>query len=409
MHVAYVLKKFPRLSETFILNEILELQRQGVQVTVISLHRPDDGRFHAKLAELQSDVIYLPGRVGPELLATLRRDLNWLRPAGPILLDELDVNLSENREDTWSVLRWGMEVASLLRSRGVTRMHAHFATVAVRVARLAHRITGVPFSFTCHAKDLYRNTVDKVAFQRMVEHADFAVTVCEANRRFIDQELLQGRFTGKVATLYNGVDLRAFAVPRQPATPPLVLGVGRLVEKKGFRYLIDAVAGLVRDGKALDLAIVGDGEDRKQLEAHLASVACPRIRMLGARTQDQVRQLMGQATLMALPCVVGEDGNRDALPTVLLEAMAAGVPVISTPVGGVEEIVDDGRAGVLVPEHDVPALQRAIVDLLDQPAKARELGEHGRVRAERLFDLTRNVATLRGWFTAGKANVEVRA
>ena len=198
--------------------------------------------------------------------------------------------------------------------------------------------------------------------------------------------------------LYNGVDVERFH-PRQrrPVAPPLLLGIGRLVEKKGFGHLVDAAASLLRSGARIRCAIAGDGEDRAALAARVADAGVSGIELLGVRNHDEVRALLAEATMLVLPCVIGADGNRDALPTVLLEALAMGVPAISTPVAGVSEIFDGGRCGLLVPCGDTPALQRAIVELLESEPRRTELAQHGRGRAEQCFDLRQSVGRLAGW------------
>lgn len=397
MHVGYVLKKFPRLSETFILNEILELERQGVEVTVFSLHRPDDGRFHRRLADLAGAVVYLPVPKSQELIDQLANRVEILRKCREPLWAEFLELLTERRRDLWSVLRWGLEIAFEARRRGIAHLHAHFATVATQVARVAGAIGDLPFSFTCHAKDIYRDGVDAARFARMVDAAAFVTTVCEANRNYILTYLAPGA-DRRVAARYNGVDLDTFHPRVRNEDPePFVLGVGRLVEKKGFDDLVRAIASLQRSGRHVSCTIVGDGDRREALKA-LACELGADVRFAGACTQDETLDHIARATLLALPCVVGDDGNRDALPTVLLEALATGVPVVSTPIVGIEEIVGGGEAGVLVPARDPNTLAKTICALTDDPQRRAQLAERGRARAERLFDIRRNVASLRAAF-----------
>lgn len=413
MHIGYVLKKFPRASETFILNEILALQRLGVDVTVFSLNRPDDGVFHAGLAELKRPVVYLTSRKPDAWLALLRQHRGTVIGNGATLLAEFDDLLSAGRPDAWTLLGNTIDVALLAREHGVQHLHAHFATVAAYAARGAHSLTGLPFSVTCHAKDIYREGIVPAHFQSLLRSAAFVATVCAANRRWIE-ERLAGDEGPDLRVLYNGVDTARFH-PREraPATTPTLLAVGRLVEKKGFHVLLDALALLAARGTRPRCLLVGDGEDRVMLTDRCARLGLRDVEFLGMRTHDEVRRLVASAHAMVLPCIVGHDGNRDALPTVLLEALAAGLPVISTAVGGVEEIVDDGRAGMLVPAGEAAPLAAAIESLLRDPAARTTLAANGRARAERLFDLARNVATLQGWFAAAIAAAvpayEVRA
>ncbi|MFT4511426.1 MAG: colanic acid/amylovoran biosynthesis glycosyltransferase [Planctomycetota bacterium] len=397
MHVGYILKKFPRASETFILNEILALQRQGVEVTVFSLHKPDDGVFHRGLADLQRPVVYVAPRKGDGWLAYLRENIDRFSLLAPQLLGQLQDMLRAGRQDVWNVLGWAIDIAAAAEEHGVAHFHAHFATVAAHTARAAAAIAGLPFSVTCHAKDIYRTGIDPASFQSLLAPANFVVTVCEANRRWIQAQLApEGSIP--LLVLYNGVDTTHFDVRhRQPATEPFVLAVGRLVEKKGFHHLLDALSALSREGVSPRCLIVGDGDERDALKLQCQSLGLDRVEFLGMRTQDEVRELMLSATMLVLPCIIGEDGNRDALPTVLLEALASGLPAISTAVGGVEEILDDGRAGLLVPAGEVAPLAECIARLWSADDLRQELAAKGRARALSHFDLMANVARLRGF------------
>ncbi len=403
MNIGYVLKKYPRLSETFILNELLELERRGHNVTVFSIHRPDDGLFHPGVCEFKGSVVYMPDPKAASMARTLGAHIDLFRSRRDEIFEVLAELLDEHPDNPWPRLRWGVLLAIEAQRRGIEHLHAHFATVATQVARVAHAITGQPYSFTCHAKDIYRDTVNPKAFQRLVRDASFAVTVCDANQAHVREKLLRGT-TLDVKRLYNGVDLNVFhpdardAPHVTEATPQIVLGVGRLVEKKGFHVLIRASARLAKAHPKLRVLIVGEGEERERLEKLTEETGATNVELLGARTHDEVRDLLSQATLTALPCTVGNDGNRDALPTILLEALAAGLPVVSTPVAGVEEILAGGDAGVIVPCDDVASLSAAISSLLRDDERRRQLAENGRRRAEAEFDLRRNVGRLAALF-----------
>lgn len=400
MRLGYVLKKFPRISETFILNEILALQRLGAEVTIFSLHTPDDGAFHRGVADLSGPVVYLPERDSGDLLSRLRAAPDSWAAIAPRFTAALGDLVATNRPDAWTVLASALEIASHARSRGIEHLHAHFATVAAWTARTAASFADLPFSFTCHAKDIYSANVDAKHFTRLADPARFVVTVCEANRDYLRERLLTTSST-EIVTLYNGIDLQLFH-PDVPTVErePLVLGVGRLVPKKGFRYLIEAMAHLRREGSSVRCVIVGEGEERAALEQLIRTHGLTGVDLLGVRTQDEVRAWMSRATAFVLPCVVDQDGNRDALPTVLLEALASGVPAISTDVAGVGEIVDRGSAGMLVPQRDVRALATALQRLLaDEPLRTT-LAARGRERAEQFFDLRSNASRLLGTFAA---------
>lgn len=401
MHVGYVLKKFPRNSETFILNEILALQRAGADVTVFSLNRPDDGVFHRGLADLKRPVVYLLGRAPTQWPQVLKQNWPLLERQKDRLWAQFADLVDGERADMWSIMGWGIDMALQIRKHGVQRLHAHFATIAAYVARAANTLTGIPFSVTCHAKDIYREGVTGERFRALLRPSDFVVTVCEANKRYILEQ--HGAHDLDLRVLYNGVDVSAFHPKgRNPNKEPTILSVGRLVEKKGFHVLFDALALMQKDGFRPRCEIIGDGEDSEKLHAQVARLGLDNVAFLGMRTQDEVRAHMATATVMALPCIVGADGNRDALPTVLLEALAAGLPILSTPVGGVEEIADFGRAGVIVPPDDAATLAAELTKLLRDPARLANFSKLGRTRAEQCFDLSTNVGKLLSWYEKGK-------
>lgn len=406
MKIGYVLKKFPKLSETFVLNEILALEEQGAEVEIFSLGVADEPRFHAAVGRLRAEIHYLgaaPHAVVATRIASLRATL-----AAPGAGDWRGVwDLLELPDrDPVRLVRSALELAALARERGVERLHAHFAGTSTEVARAAALLLDLPYSFTCHAKDIYHDSVDRVLLARSIRDAERVITVCDANRAH-----LEGLFAQPLTNLqrlYNGIDTARFRPElHRPTTPPVVLGVGRLVEKKGFVHLVEAIAALVREGRPVQCVIAGEGRERERIEAAiLAHGLTGRVRLLGAVDTDEVALQLTRATVLALPCVIGEDGNRDALPTVILEAMAAGVPVVSTPVAGVSEMLDGGAAGSLVPIADVPALASAIAALLDDPMHARRIAQRARERVERHFDLRRNAGLLLEGFLASTSTAQ---
>lgn len=405
-HVGYVLKKYPRLSETFILDELLGLEAAGVEVSIFSLRLPDEGRFHRDLGQVAARATYLPESGSSAALGALealgRLDIfpDRLRRASRFL--EL---LPEGRRA--KLMLQAVHLAGAALEAGVEHLHAHFMTVAAQVAHLAHLLTDIPFSVTAHAKDVYRTTVDPALFEQIAHRAVAVVTVCEANRRFIEEELVRDG-AGRIRCIYNGVFLDRLSVgPVTSREAGLVLAVGRLVEKKGFEILVRACRLLLDRGAPLRCLMVGDGDRRGPLEELVGSLGVgDHVELMGPRPRHEVLDLMRRAQVLAAPCVTGPDGNRDALPTVLLEALAVGLPVVATPVGGIPEIVDDGVEGLVVPEGDPRALADALERILgDEPLRAA-LGRAGRRKAEARFDRARNLQQLMGVF-AGRPDEQV--
>ncbi|MGH7731156.1 MAG: glycosyltransferase family 4 protein [Candidatus Eiseniibacteriota bacterium] len=395
--LGYVVKMFPRFSETFILNELLELERRGAHVTVYSLKRPGPGPVHPDVAHLAARVVYLPERpwdwlrFGPWAVA------RFLRRRPKVTLRILGYVLTRRTHQAWKRLFQAAVLATDLEEHPADRLHAHFASAPSRVAWLAGELARLPFSFTAHAKDIYQHSLDRDLLRDKIHAAQFVVTVSDFNRRTLLD--LSGVSDHNVRRLYNGVDLQSFSPAITAARPELVLAVGRLVEKKGFDDLLRAWP-LVRAARPeARLVVVGDGPEHGRLTdlARRLGVESS-ITWTGPEPQERVRAWLDATRVFCLPCRVAADGNRDGLPTVLLEAMAAGVACVSTRLTGIPEIVRDDQEGRLVPPGDATALADAIVSLLEDPVRCRAMGERGRVRAEELFDLRRNVGQLLAWF-----------
>ncbi len=397
-HIAYILKMYPRFSETFIVNEILELERQGVDVRIYSLRKPDDGRFHASLARVRANVIYAPQypQMEPDRILAAHKALQAAFPARYRRVRAL----VEAKGHAYAVKRFLQAgyIAEHLRRHPVDGIHAHFASSATRVANLVHHLIGLPYSFTAHAKDIFHESVKPESLRAKIRDARFVVTVSRFNQRYL-QDLAQG--DGEIRCLYNGIDLARFRPGRpEQRRDNRILAVGRLVEKKGFGDLIQACGLLARQGLDFHCQIIGKGPLREELNCQIQELGlADRVKLVGPRPQDGVLKAYRQAALFALPCIVGQDGNRDGLPTVLLEAMATGLPVISTELTGVPEIIDQDRNGLLVPPGDVPALAQALAQLLTNPERRRAMGIAARAKVEQEFDVRRNVAQLREWLT----------
>ncbi len=404
--VGYVLKVFPKLSETFVLNEILELERQGLAVEIFSLNPPMDSRFHGGLSRLRTEVTYLPSSDSVKIWRTIQDEYRSLdihpTAAGTAFLHALQ---SSNAGE-WNHLLQALHVVSAVRSRGIDHLHAHFATSATLVAMLAHMLSDVSFSFTAHAKDIYHHTADQELLADALERATFAVTVTDHNvARLEECAPLAG---SKIHRIYNGIPLgKCMPTPEPSSDPPLILSVGRLVEKKGFPYLVEACRLLKDQGHHFRCTIIGTGREQNELNTLIERLELgDTVSLMGAQSQEAVMETIKQSTLMVLPCIIGEDGNRDALPTVLLEAMALGRSVVSTDLPGVTEIVTDGETGLLVPRRDSVSLAKAVGQLLTDSDLRKAFGQAGRRKAERLFSLSRNVAKLKELFEDAVARDE---
>lgn len=397
-HLGYVLKRWPRISETFVAAELGELRRQGQAVTVFAVSRPDEPFSHRFLDELDVPVVYLPhrplrqaARVARALAST--SPAAWLGAAADVLRPP--------SVRSWRRLLQATVLRHELERAGVDHVHAHFASTAARLAQLSWRLGGPAYSVTAHAKDIYHRDVRPERLARTLGDARFVATVSEANVTHL-RAVLGGR--GEVRLVRNSVDLRRIPrpVPAAPVPVPVVLTVARLVEKKGLPDLVRACGELGRRGRAVRLELVGDGPLRVELEA-LARAEGVDVRFLGALDHDDVLAAYGRASVFALPCVVASTGDRDGLPTSVLEAMASSLPVVTTGVNGLADAVLDGRTGLVVPERDPARLAGALEAVLDDPDLARRLGRAARDHVADRFSLDRNTARLRELFAEAAA------
>ena len=272
---------------------------------------------------------------------------------------------------------------------------------------LAGRLTGLPYSFTAHAKDIYHENVDTELLKEKIHGARFVITVSEYNRRHL-AELAGEDLAGKIVRLYNGIDLNRFGTGSQARREPdLILAVGRLVEKKGFHHLVQACRLLQDWERPFKCVIAGEGQERTHLAQQISTLGLQdRVTLLGAQPQEKVIETMKRATVLVLPCVVSSTGDRDALPTVLLEAVAVGLPAISTSLSGIPEIIDHGKTGLLVPPDNPMLLAKAIVEVLGNPKLRERLAREGRSKAEEAFDIRKNVLVLKDLFTRSSAGLE---
>ncbi len=361
MRIAYIVKRYPRYSETFIVNEILAHERAGLEVVIIALLPPQDAHFQDIISQVKAPVIYLSPRAD-------KAKQFW----------EMQKQVSKKYPNFWQALSrfdhasarealQAMELIMLSQEHDIRHYHAHFATTSTTVAQLASCVTDIPFTFTAHAKDIFHQDNDFDALKNKFSDCKQAVTVSQFNIEYLTKEL--GVSERNLTKIYNGLDLRAFPYSSPIKREPIICAVGRLVEKKGFRYLIEACDILNRQGIEFRCEIIGSGELKQSLKQKIIELELEHcVVVIGALPQAQVKQRISQACVFAAPCLVGKDGNRDGLPTVLLESMALGTPCISTRVTGIPEVIIDGVTGRLLEPENSEELAIALVSLLEDSA-----------------------------------------
>jgi glycosyltransferase involved in cell wall biosynthesis len=389
--VGYVVRKFPVLSETFILNEILALEAMGLNVEIFSLAPTRDPRFHEGVCRLKASVHYVPG---PEDKRSLLRYARRLAARNPTRYRRqlVDVLSTGRPKLLWRFLQASW-VAERARRTGVGHLHAHFANRSTTVAQQASKLLRIPFSFTAHAFDIYRGADHEVIARKMAD-ARFTVTVSEYNVQFL-KSLTNGHPV-RVELVRNGIDMSRFAPPRCPPTGPFtIISVARFVEKKGLPILIDACRILRDRGLDFRCEIIGKGELRYPLECQVRDSnlgGC--VRLLEPLPQQEIVRHYQDAHLLALPCIVGQDGNRDGLPVSIIEALACGLPVISTPVTGIPEAVRHGVNGLIVPEGDATSLANAIERVMRDTDLYMGLRSAARPSVVQDFDQAKTAAKL---------------
>ncbi len=397
-----VVKGYPRLSETFIAQELLGLERAGLRLRIVSLRHPTDARRHPINDEIAAPVSYLPEYLYQEPLRVLRGLLSCvIRPglwrALPMFLRDLARDPTPNRGRR---LGQALVMAAEMPA-GPVWIHAHFAHTPASVARYAAAILGLPFTISAHAKDIWTSP-DWDLTEKMGE-ADWTVT-CTASGRDHLAALAPG---AKVALAYHGLDLHRFPLPQgmrvprdggDPADPVRILTVGRAVPKKGFDILLDALAALP-PGLNWRLTHIGGGPELAALKAQAEGLGLtPRIEWKGALAQVEVLTAYDAADIFVLASRRTADGDRDGLPNVIVEAASQGLPCIGTDLSGIPEFVTDDVTGLLVPSEDAPALTAALSRAIADPALRTRLGAAAAERVRRDFDFAPGITRLTAMF-----------
>jgi glycosyltransferase involved in cell wall biosynthesis len=405
-HVAYISQQFPSLTMTFVYREVLALRALGVRIRPIAIWPPALESLSAEARPLVEETYYLmPLRWNQLIRQHLRYILTRPRRYFGALLTLVVLNQESlrNRLRSFGHFLYGVLAAAEVERCGARHLHADFALNAATVALVAARLTARPFSFAAHANDIF---VNPVLLREKMAAAAFVVPVSEFNR----QCLARLGAASKLHVVHCGLDLRQYSPRRDGSAPtrPLILSVGRLVEKKGFHVLIAACHCLARSGLDFECHIIGGGPEEARLRALILEYGLQeRLTLLGPLPQEQVRERLRLATVFALPCIVARDQDRDGIPVALMEAMALTVPVVSTPISGIPELVKDGVNGRLVPPGDAQALADVLADLLSHRNAAEKLGRAGRLTIEREFNIEQSARQLRDLLTRELAELSV--
>jgi glycosyltransferase involved in cell wall biosynthesis len=406
VRVGYILKMFPRLSETFILNEVLELEAQGLALEIFSLKRPADAVTHAQTRQVRSPIHYLPQRITQAPWRIARGQLHvWARHRKAWRHNLRNVQRrAQAGGDRAGLLAFCQACCIIREMGGIRHLHAHYANLPAKIALLVQRLAGTSYSVTTHAKDIFQN--DPFGSPKLHERlcrASFVV----ANSRFSADHIRSGLDgAGQIQAIYNGLDLKTFPRRTREPSEPVILSVGRLVEKKGFADLVRACQLLRQRGMKFTCELVGTGplSDGLKEQIRKSGIGDGVVKLLGPLPQQVLREHYERAMAFALPCVEAADGDRDILPNVVKEAMAVGVPVVTSRLDGIEELIEHERSGLLIPAGDFGALANALERLLRDAALRARLSAAGRATVEERFDRRVNFSQLKELLSqAGRA------
>ncbi|MBD3384882.1 glycosyltransferase [candidate division KSB1 bacterium] len=397
--IAFIMNAFPTLSETFIVNEVIGLRKRGLDIHIWSLFVPTEDKENPELKEISRTTKYLTDafRIAPVIRAHSFFLFTYPRRYLKILLFCLKhrqttgrfvfwpkFRTTEDRQDLLLHFILALPVAHRMRGQSYDLLHAHFADAAASLTMLVSRLLNIPYSMTMHAFDVF---IPQVNFKEKFQNAEFIITCTKYNKTYL-QEHYNSLDTDKIHVVYHGIDLDKFSRKRQRRQePPVILAVGRLIPKKGLPVLIQACKLLKEAGYEFKCRIIGDGPLRPRLEMIIKlEKLVDFIELAGAVMPSQIIDEYARATLFALPCMVEESGNRDGIPNVIAEALAMNLPVISTNVSAIPELIEHQKTGFLIAPGDYQDLFENMRMLLDAPSKRRRIGTQGRAKVEQVFD-----------------------
>jgi glycosyltransferase involved in cell wall biosynthesis len=399
-----ILKGYPRISESFISSEILLLESLGIPVEIYSLRQPRESFSHEHVKKIKAGVTYIPEYILPGLKTLSRSNSKLFQKLGSkyvrCFARAAGRGLARRKPATIRhFLQAGHLVQAKLFDPNIRHIHAHFSHTPTSVAYFASELSGLPFSFTAHAKDIYTSEPEQLA--RKIHKAGFVVTCTRYNARYLSDVAGNGACQTPIHTIYHGIDTDyfSFVSPSEPSPPYRILSVGRIVPKKGYDDLLKALAILERSGLDFRFIHIGSGEFEGKIEQEALKLGLEgKVSFLGTLPHDQVISHYQHAHCFALACKTAKNGDRDGIPNVLVEAMASGLPVISTRTSAIPELIEDGISGTLVPPEDPAAMADAIKAVLFDAAGNRLRSARARKKVETEFDSRKCVLKLHALF-----------
>jgi colanic acid/amylovoran biosynthesis glycosyltransferase len=394
---AYLFERFPSFGQTFCYREVAELDRQGIAPPIFSIRNPKDEPPQDWDERVVERVQYLPGE--EELL----HDVHRASKKGKLPREVIAALDDWGRRSDFLRLYQAAYVGLRLRDAGIRHVHAHFAGMAARTAFWIGRFFPISFSFTAHANDIFAPRDFQIGLDKLVNAARLIVTETDYAERFLRERFPDS--ANRIHRIYNGLELALFKRTDFSSTPPLIVAVGRLIAKKGFVDLLRACRLLRELARSFRCEIIGEGPLEQELREQIAQLelqGC--VELPGPKPQHEIREHLAAATAFVLPSVIDPDGGMDNLPTVIMEAMATGLPVVSTSIGGIPEMVIENKTGFLVQPADVAALAGAIEKVISDRSLAQRFGQAGHERAQKLFSIEKNVRELCALINAGSGD-----
>jgi glycosyltransferase involved in cell wall biosynthesis len=392
VRLGYLYSRYPVLSQTFCDAEMLALERLGFQLEIGSVYPPLTSLRHEHIACLRAPVHYAPPQ---EILKISEKNAKTTGKWPRDLIDQHEQKYGPGAKAEQRA-RNALYFANHFKRREVDHIHVHFANRAAHTAMFLKEISGIPFSVTAHGQDFMKDLGNDDLLQEICAAAEFVAAETDYSRDLLCQRCPDS--ASKIHRVYNGIDLERFPAPHYEMSgdrAPRIISIGRLVAFKGFEYLIDACCELVRRGLKFSCEIIGDGPLRGDLEARIRKLnLSDRVHLLGSLSQGAVLEKLRTADIFALASMIDAQGASDVFPTVIIEAMAAARPVVSTRLAGIPESVVDGETGLLVPPEDTMALAEALSRLIKDAELRLQCGRAGRERIEQHFRIEHTLAPL---------------
>jgi len=391
MRLGYLYSRYPVISQTFCDTEMLALERIGVDLEIGSIYPPLTSLRHEHISRLHAPVHYAP----PQKILRIWEENAKTTGEWPVELVNRHEQKYGRQVKAEQRARNALYFAELFTRSGVDHFHVHFANRAAHTALFLKTISGIPFSVTAHGQDFMKDLGNDDLLREICAAAEFVAAETDYSRDLLRQRCPDS--AAKIHGVYNGIDLEHFPIPFLPTarSQPLIVSVGRLVTFKGFEQLIDVCAELSRRGLDFICEIIGDGPLRENLQEKIDRLSLSsRVTLLGSLSQGEVFERLQASDIFTLPSITDRQGASDVFPTVIMEAMSAARPIVSTRLAGIPELVVHEETGLLVQPGDTMALVEALEQLIRNPELRLRYGRAGRMRIEQHFRIEQTIRPL---------------